>query len=141
MGSTTFTVFFDDPFWVGVLEIHGPDGVHAARHVFGDEPSGPQLYDFALSRDYDRLGRRALAGPPKGCAGAAPRRVNPKRAARAAVKEQTTPVSTAAQRAIQASLEQSKTERRTRGRAQRDADADHRRAVVRQKAKARHRGH
>ncbi|MGW7554650.1 DUF2992 family protein [Streptomyces rimosus] len=30
---STFTVFFEDPYWVGVLEIAGPDGVRvrAAR--------------------------------------------------------------------------------------------------------------
>ncbi|MGW3075467.1 DUF2992 family protein [Kitasatospora sp. NPDC001132] len=28
---STFTVFFEGPFWVGVLEIAGPRGVRAAR--------------------------------------------------------------------------------------------------------------
>jgi hypothetical protein len=64
VNATTFTVFFEEPFRVGILEIRDDDGVRAARHVFGDEPSGPELYAFGLSRDYDRLLRRALAGHP-----------------------------------------------------------------------------
>jgi len=58
--STSFTVFLEGPFWVGILEIRDDDGVRVARHVFGEEPSGPELYAFGLSREYDRLVRRAL---------------------------------------------------------------------------------
>lgn len=141
MNATTFTVFFEDPFWVGILEIRDGDGVRAARHVFGEEPSGPELYAFGLSRDCDRLLRRALAGRP--VPSSPPRRgaVNPKRAARAAAKERKArPVSTAAHQSVQAALEQSKTDKRSRSRTQRLAEVARRRELARAKAGARHCG-
>ena len=141
MNATTFTVFFEDPFWVGILEIRDDDGVRAARHVFGDEPSGAELYAFGLSRDYDRLLRRALAGRPAPSPPPRPRAVNPKRAARATAKERKAPpASTAAHQAIQAALQKSKTDKRSRSHAQRLAQAARRRELARAKAKARHRG-
>lgn len=87
MNSTTFTVFFEGPFWVGILEISDDDGIRAARHIFGDEPSGPELYAFGLSRDYDRLLRRALAGLPGAVPTPAVGDNEPEGAARAAAKE------------------------------------------------------
>ncbi|MFI0263692.1 DUF2992 family protein [Streptomyces sp. NPDC017056] len=84
---STFTVFFEDPFWVGVLEVAAPDGVRAARHVFGSEPTGPELLAFALRRS-DELIARALAAPAvEAAAVGRPYRANPKRAARAAEAE------------------------------------------------------
>ena len=46
--STQFTVFFDGQYWVGVLEIVEDQRLWAASHVFGAEPTGPELYEFAL---------------------------------------------------------------------------------------------
>lgn len=41
------TVFFDDPFWVGLFELKFPDGkCLAARHVFGAEPADAGVYLF-----------------------------------------------------------------------------------------------
>lgn len=141
MNSTTFTVFFEEPFWVGILEIRDDNEVRAARHVFGDEPSGPELYAFGLSRDYDRLLRRALAAHPVPSPPPRPGTINPKRAARATAKQRKAPpASTAAHQAIQAALEKSKTEKRSQSRAQRRAQAARRRELARAKAKARHRG-
>ena len=40
------TVYFDDPFWVGVFERNDENGYSAARHVFGDEPSDAELLHF-----------------------------------------------------------------------------------------------
>ncbi|HEV2377221.1 MAG TPA: YjdF family protein [Streptosporangiaceae bacterium] len=144
MSTTTFTVFFEDPFWVGVLETADEQGVRAARHVFGAEPSGQELYEFGFSRDYDRLVQRAQAGPPVAPTarpGWPARVLNPKRAARLAAKEQAAPrASTAAQAAIKAALEQSKSQRRAQSGAGRQAEAARRRGLARAKAKARHRG-
>jgi hypothetical protein len=145
MSATTFTVFFDDPFWVGVLEIADERGVRAARHVFGAEPGGQELYEFGLSRDYDRLVQRAQAAPPVESSAREPgaaRPASPKRAARLAAREQAAiRPSTAAQAALKAAFEQSKTERRAVSRDDRDAAADRRRDLARAKARARHRGH
>ncbi|MET7637226.1 YjdF family protein [Streptomyces sp. NPDC005438] len=139
--ASTFTVFFEDPFWVGVLEIDDPDGVRAARHVFGAEPTGPELLDFAC-RDYGRLLEQALASPPvESHRVSRPRPVNPKRLARAAARQQgARPVSTAAQEALARSFEESKVESKAAAKRRRMAEDEHRRALAREKAKARHRG-
>ena len=71
---------------VALLEISDDDRVCAARHVFGDEPGGPELYAFGLSRDYDRLLRQALAGRPAPSPPPRSGTMNPKRAARPAAR-------------------------------------------------------
>jgi len=139
--SSTFTVYFEDPFWVGVLEVTGQDGVRAARHVFGGEPTGPELLAFA-ARDFGRLLDAALAAPavdPQSIR--RPRAANPKRLARAAAREQARrPVSTAAQDALSRAYEQSKAESRTAAKRRRAAEDTRRRELARAKAKAKHRG-
>lgn len=50
--SCSFTVFFEDPFWVGVFERRTPhkgeDLLTAAKITFGAQPSDPQVYDYLL---------------------------------------------------------------------------------------------
>jgi hypothetical protein len=110
--STTFTVFFDGQFWVGVLEIHDAGKVQAARHVFGTEPTGPQLYEFGLHEFGDLLTAAESCEPAP--ASGRPR-VNPKRIARLVARERAAPVvSTAAQNAMRLSIEARAKERRGR---------------------------
>jgi signal transduction histidine kinase len=137
-----FTVFFENPFWVGVLEIAEPDGVRAARHVFGPEPTGPELEEF-VRRDFLGLLDRAMSSPPVPAdSPKVRRRINPKRSARLAAREQAAPsVSTAAQEALAMSFELRKMENRAAGKRRRAAEADERRRIARDKARARHRGH
>lgn len=71
---------------VAFLEISDDDGVRTVRHGFGDKPSGPDLYAFGLSRDYDRLLRQALAGRPAPSPPPRSGTMNPKRAARPAAR-------------------------------------------------------
>jgi hypothetical protein len=44
----TMTVFFDDPFWVAVLELHQDGRVRAVRHVFGAEATDIEPYHYLL---------------------------------------------------------------------------------------------
>lgn len=39
----SFTVFFEDPFWVGVYEREEPGGLTACRVVFGAEPKDGEI--------------------------------------------------------------------------------------------------
>lgn len=41
----SFTVFFEDPFWVGVYEREEPGGLTACRVVFGAEPKDGEIYE------------------------------------------------------------------------------------------------
>jgi hypothetical protein len=144
--SATFTVYFEDPFWVGVVELDQDGAVYASRHVFGAEPTNPELLAFVLGGCYDRLARRALAGAPvegstRAVAGRADApRLSARRAAREAARQASGRPTTAAQEAIRQALERAKQQRRTRTRQQREAEALEQRRKAVAKAKARHRG-
>jgi hypothetical protein len=144
--GSSFTVFFDGTFWVGVVEIGEPDGsFRAARHVFGVEPSSAELLEFVRLQG-NGLIDRALASPAVGPGpgrqrlGSGP--VNPKRASRQAAREQARPgTSTAAQAALARALEQSGAARTAARRIRRTDQAERRREIAIGKRKAKHRGH
>jgi len=45
----SFTIFFENPFWVGLLEREHEGQYEVARYVFGAEPSNAQILDFLLN--------------------------------------------------------------------------------------------
>ncbi|WP_224276050.1 YjdF family protein [Streptomyces sp. LS1784] len=139
---STFTVFFEGPFWVGVLEIAGPRGVRAARHVFGAEPGNAELLEF-VRRDFGGLLDTALAAPEAAVEGRARQRsaVNPKRLARQAARELATrPLSTAAEEALARAHEESGRLNRAAAKRRAAEAALEQRAAARRQAKERHRG-
>jgi hypothetical protein len=140
--SDSFTVYYDGQFWIGLVEFRDADGVWAARHVFGSEPSNAELLVFASGREFDQLARRAHAAPAVPDDQRPTQRINWKRLARLAAKEQQdVGPGTAAQRALKEDLMARLAESGASNKAHREADAEHRRAVARAKAKAKHRGH
>jgi len=44
--TSVFTVFFEDPFWVGVLEENYNGINYMGKHIFGAEPSNSELLLF-----------------------------------------------------------------------------------------------
>jgi Protein of unknown function (DUF2992) len=50
MESIQFTVFFEDPFWVGLIEESSAGGLRIGRVVFGAEPSNAEIVDFVLHK-------------------------------------------------------------------------------------------
>lgn len=48
------TVFFEDPFWVGVFERISEGKLSACKVTFGAEPKDYEIYDFVL-KNHDRL--------------------------------------------------------------------------------------
>lgn len=134
-----FTVFFDPPYWVGVLEEQRGDLLFAARHIFGSEPSDQEVYQVILN-DLDSLRDRMSTGLPVENP-LAQKRINPKRAQREARRAlQESGVSTKAQEAMRLQWEQTKQERKVTTRAERDAHQAHKREVARRKAQQKHRG-
>ena len=131
------TVYFDDPWWVGVVEIGDGGALRVARHVFGDEPSGPDVLHFILHRLTD-----LIEHAPSGVV-AAPieRRISPKRAAREAARStRHHGVSTKAQEALRLQIEARKPQRRVLSREQREQEAQLKRQKAHEKALARRRG-
>ena len=138
MATITLTIFFEDPFWVGVVERQAEGALQAARHVFGAEPAPAEVLQFVLGQ-MSRLLERATVVVE---AEAAERRaISPKRAAREAARALAQRGgSTQSQEAIRLQLEQNKQIRRQRGKAEREAEAGYKRQLKVAKAKARHRG-
>ena len=52
--SGKLTVFFEDPFWVGVFECISEGRLFVCKVTFGAEPKDYEIYDFVL-KNYYRL--------------------------------------------------------------------------------------
>jgi hypothetical protein len=138
VAAITLTVFFEDPFWVGVVERQADGRLQAERHVFGAEPSPGEVLEFVQKQLRSLLERPNIA---VAVAPAAARVLNPKRAARAAAHALAERgVSTQSQEALRLQIEQHKQIRKQRSKAEREAEAAYKRQLKVQEAKARHRG-
>lgn len=52
--TNSLTVYFDEPFWVGVFERVEDGKLSACRMTFGAEPKDYEVWEFVL-RHYDAL--------------------------------------------------------------------------------------
>jgi hypothetical protein len=100
------TVFFEDPFWIGVFERVDGELLETSRVVFGAEPKDYEVYSFLLKNYFSlRFSRpvRVEAGEE--------RRINPKRLQRQ-VRHETAAVGvgTKAQQAMKLEYEARKQE-------------------------------
>jgi hypothetical protein len=138
----TFSVYFDGPFWVGVLEVVAEGRLRVARHVFGSEPTDAEVYEFLL-RHGGALLDRAEAAPAVPVDAAKAKRVNPKRAAKLAARAaaRVTTRSTASQEAMRLAIEEGKRAAESDREAAARARDEHRREVRRRRRRARRRGH
>jgi len=46
--TSVFTIFFEDPFWVGILEENYNGINYMGKHIFGAEPSNSELLQFYI---------------------------------------------------------------------------------------------
>lgn len=133
------TVYFEKPYWIGVIETQEKGKVRAARYVFGSEPSDAEVLDFVQSGELSRLTER-MAAVVKGKT-SYDHRINPKRLQKLAAKEiRSHGTNTYAEQAIKLQLEQRKAEKRTLNRERREQIKEYKREIARLKAKAKHRG-
>lgn len=134
--KSSLTVFFEDPFWIGVFERTDEGKLTVCKVTFGAEPRDGDVWEFIL-RHYDKLlFSTAVETEIRQTAD------NPKRRLRNARKQtERSGVSTKSQEALQLQREERKTERRQLGREQREADIQHRFEMEQQKKKEKRRGH
>jgi hypothetical protein len=132
-----FTVYFEDPFWVGLLESEDGGRLAVARHVFGAEPSNAELLQFMLYR-FAAMRRSETASAAERSPA---RRASPKRAQREAMRDLGRPPSTKAQAALSAAQEGAKASRAALSREGREAEAARLFALRSQKRKRRRAGH
>ena len=133
--ETNLTVYFDDPFWVGVFERIEDGKLSVCKVTFGAEPKDYEVWEFVL-RHYSEL-----EFSPAVETGSRRTADNPKRRQRNAKKQlERTGVGTKSQQVLQMQLEQNKQERKIKSREQKQAEAERQFALRQQKKKEKHKG-
>ena len=131
------TVYFDDPFWVGVFERDDETGLRVSRVVFGSEPTDAELYEY-IQREYKSID----FGKPLKNQVKIVRKKNFKRMQREVRKEvYEEGVGTKAQQAMKLNQELNKKERQVISREQREAEQALKYKLRQDKKKEKHRGH
>lgn len=130
------TVFFEEPFWVGVFERIEDGKLSVAKVTFGAEPKDSEVYDFILKHYYSLRYSPAVPTVVKET------KKNLKRMRREAQKQlQITGIGTKSQQALKLQQEQNKCERKAKSREQKSAEAKRLFELKQQKKKDKHRGH
>ena len=135
IASGKLTVFFEEPFWVGVFECISESRLSVCKVTFGAEPKDYEIYDFVLKNYYRLRFSPAVATDVKETAR------NPKRVQREARKQvESIGIGTKSQQALKLQQEQLKTERKAVSREQREAEKERQFELKQQKRKEKHRG-
>ena len=134
--TEALTVFFEDPFWVGVLERTENGKLTVCKVTFGAEPRESEVLSFML-KYYERL-----KFSPSVDVDVRQKAVNPKRMQREAKKQLLrNGIGTRSQQALQMQREEHKLERRAEIRCLRQEQQQRRFELRQQKRKQKHRGH
>ena len=129
------TVFFDNPFWIGVFERIENGNLSVSKVTFGAEPKDYEIYEIILKHYYSLQFSPAVATVVK------ENKVNPKRMQRKIEKQlRDTGIGTKSQQALKLQQEQSKKERKAKSREQKLTEAKRMFELKQQKKKEKHRG-
>ena len=130
------TVYFEDPFWIGIFERVSDGKLSVCKVTFGAEPKDREVKEFVL-RNYFKLKFSPSVDIELKKAAS-----NPKRRQREAGKQlRNTGVGTKSQQALQMQREEMKTERRQTGKMLREEEKQRQFELKQQKQKEKHRGH
>ena len=138
MGRVTgrLTVYFEEPFWVGVFERIQDGTVSAAKVTFGAEPKDYEVQEFIQKYYCSLQFSPAVATVVKET------KRNPKRMQRDIKKQmQENGVSTKSQLALKLQQEQNKQERKLQSREQKETDELRMFELKQQKKREKHKGH
>jgi Protein of unknown function (DUF2992) len=142
MATIKATIFYDKRFWVGTFERIDKEGYAIARHIFGAEPSDPEVHEFVLHH-YHEL---KFGSAKETQINIQIQRMNPKRLQREVRREmtrmkETMQPSTLAQDYMREELEKNKKEKKSISSAQKQARKDEQFSLKQEKRKEKHRGH
>ena len=133
--SGKLTVFFEEPFWVGVFERVSEGNLSVCKVTFGAEPKDYEVYEFVLKNYYQ------LQFSPAVATGVKEASRNPKRVQREVRKQvQNTGIGTKSQQALKLQQEQLKTERKIVSQEQWEAEKQRQFELKQQKRREKHRG-
>ena len=134
--SGKLTIYFEDPFWVGVFERIENRKLSVAKVTFGVEPKDYDVLEF-INRNYYHLQfSPAVETVVKDT------KKNPKRAQRDAKKQtMETGIGAKSQQALKLQQEQNKLARKERSKKEREEESDRLFEMKQQKKKEKHKGH
>ena len=134
--SSSFTVFFEDPFWVGWYQRVENGKLTVCRVVFGPEPRDGEVYQFLLDNWH-----RFRFGPAVSTTSVSAIR-NPKRRLRAVRKqlEKSPKTSTKAQQALQKQQEETKEKRKASTKIRQEEEKQRQFQLRQQKKLEKHKG-
>ena len=134
--SGKLTIYFEDPFWVGVFERNENGKLSVAKVTFGTEPKDYEVLEF-INRNY-----YLLQFSPAVETIVKDTKKNPKRAQREAKKQTLeTGIGTKSQQALKLQQELNKQERKVRSREQREAENQRLFELKQMKKREKHKGH
>ena len=135
--SAKLTVYFEDPFWVGILERQSENGYEVCKITFGAEPNDGEVWEMML-KDFSKL----RFSPNIHCKTEQKKRINPKRVQREIHKQiQTRGIGTKAQQALKLMQEQNKKSRKVYSKEQREEEKQRKYDLRQKKRKEKHKGH
>lgn len=135
--SGSFTVLFENPFWIGIFESENGKKYEAARIVFGPEPTDVQLYQFIQENFFSiTFGELTLEKPSK------EKDISYKRMIKKIKKEQSNKtIGTKAQNAIKLQHESNKVEKKIHSKEKKLQQDEKKFELRQQKKKEKHKGH
>ena len=134
--SGKLTIYFEDPFWVGVFERIENRKLSVAKVTFGVEPKDYDVLEFINRNCYHLQFSPAVETVVKD------KKKNPKRAQRDAKKQtMETGIGTKSQQALKLQQEQNKLARKERSKKEREEESDRLFEMKQQKKKEKHKGH
>ena len=134
--KASLTIFFEEPFWVGVFERIEDGKLSVCKVTFGAEPKDYDVSIFVLYHYYELVFSPSVEIETRQSAD------NPKRRSRNARKQlENMGIGTKSQQALQRQREEMKTERRQISREEREMEAQRRFEMKQVKKKEKKRGH
>jgi len=134
--ESKLTIYFENPFWVGVFERIADGELEVCKITFGAEPKDCEVFDFFLM-NYNKL----RFSPPVKAYVTLEVKTNPKRIQREINKVlETQGVGTKSQQALKHQHEQASTERKQKAKQNREEQIRLKFELRQQKKREKHRG-
>lgn len=131
------TVYFEDPFWVGVYQRVEDGQLTACKLVFGAEPK-----DYEVLETFQKNWRQLRFSPPVQSTSTKQSRINPKRLQRSIQRQvESIGIGTKAQQALQLQREEQKMIRHVLTKEQKELEKKQKFLHRQEKKKQKHNGH
>lgn len=133
--NVSLTIFFEEPFWIGVFERTENGKLSVCKVTFGAEPKDYDIWEFILKNYYKLKFSSNVETKIKQTAN------NPKRRQRNIRKQlQTSGIGTKSQQALQTQRELTKIETKQLHKKQRELEKQHQFDLKQKKRKEKHKG-